>query len=91
MMTTTQTRRVATDRRWEYVWAGWIGYFAVAEWAALRSGNRRAPLSYFLRTTLGVAKNPVHSKVGQVVAGGALVWLVVHLWAELPPPEKLID
>jgi hypothetical protein len=85
-MTTTQTwtQQAATDRRWRLTWAAWVGAFAVAEWAAVRSGNPKAPLSYFLRTSLGVSVSyhPVHRKVGQVVAGGAIVWLVVHLYNE---------
>lgn len=72
-----------TDQRWALAWTGWVIYFAVVERAAIKSGNRRAPLSFFLRHTLGVGRHPWHRRAGQVAAGGAFVWLVNHL-AETP-------
>lgn len=74
-----------TDRRWRLVWAGWIAYFAAAEYAALKSGSDKAPFSYFMRTTLGVRRHPVHHRAGQVVFGAGIVWLLAHIY------ERSID
>lgn len=68
------------DRHWRAIWATWVAYFAAAECAALRSGNRKAPFSYFMRTTLGVRRHPVHHRAGQVVFGAGIVWLLAHLY-----------
>lgn len=72
-----------TDQRWAAAWTAWVVYFAIVERAALKSGNRRAPLSYFLRHTLGYRRHPWHRRAGQALAGGAFVWLINHL-AEPP-------
>lgn len=72
-----------SDQAWAAAWAVWVAYFAAVEYAAVRSGNRRAPLSYFLRHALGVRREGWHRRAGQVVAGGAFVWLAQHL-VELP-------
>ncbi len=74
-----------TDQRWAIAWTLWVLYFAAVERAAIKSGNRRAPLSYFLRHLLGVSRQPMHKAAGQVVAGGAFVWLVNHL--ATPPKD----
>lgn len=71
------------DRHWAIAWTAWLVYFAVVERAAIRSGNRRAPLSYYLRHALGMSRKPWHKRLGQFVAGGGIVWLLQHL-AELP-------
>ena len=68
------------DAAWRTVWAGWVVYFGVAEWAALRSNNPKAPLSYFLRHTLGIRHTPMHRRAGQVAFGAGIVWLVAHLY-----------
>lgn len=68
------------DATWRTVWAGWVVYFGVAEWAALRSNNPKAPLSYFLRHTLGIRHTPMHRRAGQVAFGAGIVWLVAHLY-----------
>jgi hypothetical protein len=94
-MRTIRIRQAAIDRRWQLVWAAWVSGFAVAEWAAVRSGNPKAPLSYFLRHSLGVSYHPIYRRAGQAVAGGTLVWFCAHIWGtlptELPPIETLID
>lgn len=71
---------VMTDRRWRAVWASWIGYFAVAEYAALKSRNPKAPLSYFMRTTLGVRHHPLHHRAGQCAFAASVIWLATHLY-----------
>ena len=68
------------DRHWRTVWAGWVAYFAVAEYAAIKSGNTKAPLSYFMRHTLGVPYSPAHRRAGQIAFGAGIVWLVSHLY-----------
>lgn len=73
-----------TDQRWVIAWTLWLLYFAAVERAAMKSGNKRAPLSYFLRHALGVGRQPWHKAAGQVVAGGAFVWLISHL---VEPPK----
>lgn len=74
-----------TDKKWAAVWGGWVAYFVVAEHLAIKSENGKAPLSYFLRHALGVPHSSWHRRAGQVVAGGAFVWLVQHL------AERTID
>lgn len=68
------------DRHWRMIWAGWIAYFAVAEYAALKAENPKAPFSYFMRHTLGIKQHPMHQRAGQVVFGAGIVWLVSHLY-----------
>lgn len=69
-----------TDQRWAYAWTAWVIWFAVVERAAIKSGNRRAPLSYYLRHVLGVRRQPWHRRAGQVAAGAGVVWLISHLY-----------
>lgn len=75
-----QSSRVMTDRRWRNVWAGWVVYFAVAEYAALKTDDPKAPLSYFIRHTLGIPGAPAHRRAGQIAFGAGIVWLVTHLY-----------
>jgi len=70
----------STDRRWRAVWASWVAYFMVAEYAALKSRDPKAPFSYFMRTTLGVRQHPVHHRAGQLAFGAGVVWLATHLY-----------
>jgi hypothetical protein len=65
---------------WACVWAGWGLYFAVAEWAALRTGEPHAPLTYHMRHTLGIRKRPVHYRSGQIALASGAVWLAHHLY-----------
>lgn len=69
-----------SDRYWRTVWGTWIIYFGVAEWAALRSGNRKAPLSYFLRHSLGIPYGQAHQWAGRMVLGAGVIWLCSHLY-----------
>lgn len=71
------------DRKWAAAWTAWLVYFAAVERAAIKSGNPKAPLSFYLRHALGVRRQPWHKHAGQVVAGGAIVWVLQHL-AEIP-------
>lgn len=72
-----------TDEHWSAIWAAWIAYFVAAERAALKSGNRKAPLSYFLRRALGTHHKPLHRYAGQIAMGAGVVWLVDHLYQEV--------
>lgn len=70
-----------TERQWRTIWAGWVVYFAAAEYAALKSENPKAPLSYFMRHTLGIPGGaPFHRRAGQVAFGAGMVWLITHLY-----------
>jgi hypothetical protein len=69
-----------TDRDWALVWTAWVAYFGIAEYYALRSKNPRAPLSYYLRHSLGIPRSPLHRKAGQVALGAGVVWFVTHLY-----------
>lgn len=69
-----------TDEQWSAVWAAWIAYFVAAERAALKSGNRKAPLSHFLRRALGTHHKPLHRYAGQIAFGAGVIWLVDHLY-----------
>lgn len=74
-MATTQI-----DRHWSMVWTGWVAYFAVAEYVALKSKDPKAPLSYYLRHALGVPRSPAHRRAGQVTLGAGVVWLIGHIY-----------
>lgn len=74
-MATTQI-----DRRWSAVWTGWVLYFGVAEYIALKSKDPKAPLSYYLRHALGVPRSPAHRRAGQVALGAGIVWLTQHIY-----------
>jgi hypothetical protein len=69
-----------TDWQWQTTWTAWVGYFAVAEYLALKSKDPKAPLSYYMRHTLGIPRSPVHRWAGQVTLGAGVVWLVQHLY-----------
>jgi hypothetical protein len=71
------------DRSWALVWTGWVAYFGVAEYVALRSKDPRAPLSYYLRHSLGIPRSPAHRRAGQVALGAGMVWLVTHLYEKV--------
>lgn len=74
-MTTTRI-----DRRWSMVWTGWVAYFGVAEYIALKSKDPKAPLSYYIRHALGVPRTPAHKTVGMMALGAGVVWLVTHIY-----------
>lgn len=69
-----------TDRAWRAAWTGWIVSFGVIEYYAIKSRNPKAPLSYYLRHTLGVPYSPMHQRAGQVAFGAGIVWLIRHLY-----------
>jgi hypothetical protein len=69
-----------TDRRWALVWTGWVAYFGAAEYYALRTKDPKAPLSYYLRHSLGIPHSPMHRRAGYVTLGAGVVWLVQHLY-----------
>lgn len=74
---------MSTEQRWAKVWLLWIAYFGVAEYFALRSKDRKAPLSFHLRKALGIRRRPWHQRTGQVALGAGTIWLFVHLYREL--------
>lgn len=76
---------MTNEQKWAAVWGGWVGFFAVAEWMAMRSEAPDAPLSHHLRRSLGIGGKPVHRTAGQVAMGTGVVWLVAHLY------EKALD
>jgi hypothetical protein len=65
---------------WRTIWALWVAYFGVAEYLALKSKNPKAPLSYFLRRSLGIRHRPLHQRAGQMALGAGVVWLISHLY-----------
>lgn len=69
-----------TDRRWSAVWTGWVVYFGIAEYVALKTKDPKAPLSYYLRHALGIPRTSVHRRAGYVALGAGVVWLVQHLY-----------
>lgn len=69
-----------TDRHWRAVWGFWVAYFTVAEYAALKSGSHKAPFSYFMRTTLGVRRHPLHHRAGQAALVTGIAWLTLHIY-----------
>lgn len=73
------------DRRWGLVWTGWVAYFGAAEYVALRSKDPKAPLSYYLRHSLGIPRPGLHRRAGYVALGAGAVWLIQHLY------ERSID
>jgi hypothetical protein len=76
---------MTNEQKWACVWAGWVGFFAVAEAVAIRSDQKTAPLSHHLRRSLGIGGKPVHRTAGQIAMGTGVVWLVAHLY------EKALD
>lgn len=69
-----------TERKWAIVWGIWTGAFVVAESIALANGDPHAPLSHHMRRALGVRKQSVHHRLGQVAFASSVGWLAVHLW-----------
>lgn len=69
-----------TDRAWRAAWTGWVVYFGVVEYYALKSRNPKAPLSYYMRHTLGIPRSPMHRRAGQVAFGAGIVWIIQHLY-----------
>lgn len=68
-------------KKWSIIWGTWIAYFAVAEYVAVRSKHRDAPLSshcrYVLRSQTG---DKTQRAAGQIVLGAGFVWLTRHLY-----------
>lgn len=71
---------MTNERKWALVWGGWVGFFAVAEAVAVRSGQKTAPLSHHLRKSLGIGGKPFHRTAGQMAMGTGVVWLTAHLY-----------
>lgn len=72
-----------SERRWQYLWAAWVGYFAVVETLAIRSGDPKAPFCHVLRSTLATRhQHPVARQAGQVALGAGVVWLISHLYEQ---------
>jgi hypothetical protein len=71
---------VTNEIKWACLWGTWVGFFAVAEAVAVRSGDKVAPLSHHLRRGLGIGGKPVHRTAGQIAMGTGVVWLTAHLY-----------
>lgn len=64
---------------WACIWAGWAGYFAVAEAVGIRKGH---PLCHFLRPILGTKGSKAHKAAGATALMAFAVWFVPHLYRE---------
>lgn len=65
------------------VWGAWLAYFAVAEYIAVRSHHRDAPLSAHCRWVLRSNNGDrTQQTAGQIVLGAGMVWFVKHLYNE---------
>lgn len=71
---------MTNQQKWGCVWSGWVAYFAVAEWVALRTGEVDAPLSHHMRTVLGAERNHPYRAMGQAGMLGGTLWLVHHIY-----------
>jgi hypothetical protein len=75
------------DRRWSLVWTGWVVYFGIAEYFALKGRDPKAPFSYYMRHALGIPRTPFHRRAGYVALGSGTVWLITHLYERTTPDE----
>ncbi len=71
---------MTTRAKWSLVWAGWVTYFAVAEYVAIKTDEYDAPLTAHMRYVLGAKRQPAHRTAGQVVLATGVIWLVDHLY-----------
>lgn len=77
-----QTAMPHSKSTWPLVWALWALYFAVAETVAVRSRQKNAPLSSYLRSLLGTHRGTTQRTIGQVSLGAFIGWFVTHLYRE---------
>lgn len=68
--------------QWSLVWGVWALYFAAAETVAVKSRQKDAPLSAYLRSLLRTQHGGVQRTAGQVFLGAFLAWLVPHLYRD---------
>lgn len=68
--------------KWTAVWATWFLAFVVAETIANMSDDPNAPLSHHMRQVLGVRRQPMHRRIGQVAFASGAAWLTQHLYRE---------
>jgi hypothetical protein len=73
---------MSTRTKWAVIWAGWCGYFAAAEYIAVRSQHPDAPLCAHLRTVLGTRSHRTHKLTGALSLAAFLTWFVPHLYRE---------
>lgn len=66
--------------KWSIVWGGWVAYFAVAEYLAIRAEEYDAPLTAHMRYVLGAKRQPAYRSAGQLAFVGGVAWLADHLW-----------
>ena len=71
---------MSTRAKWSIVWTGWVVYFAVAEYAAIRADDYDAPLTAHMRYALGCKRQRAQRTAGQVVLAGGVIWLADHLY-----------
>lgn len=74
-------RNLTPRSRWTVVWSAWCGYFAVAEYVAVRSRHKDAPLSAHCRYLLRTRGDRVQRGLGQLALGSFLVWFIRHIYA----------
>lgn len=61
------------------LWTGWVAYFAVVEYLALRSDEEGSTLSQVMREILGVGSGTAHQYLGLTTLCLGMAWLVHHL------------
>ena len=76
---------MSTRKQWSVVWGGWVAYFAIAEYLALRTDEYDAPLTAHMRYVLGAKRQPALRTVGQVALVGSVAWLIDHLYRGVTP------
>jgi hypothetical protein len=71
-------------KKWCIIWTTWLGYFAIAETAAVRSRHPDAPLSAHCRYVLRTKDdNRTQRILGQIALGAATVWFIRHIYGEV--------
>lgn len=71
---------MSTRVKWSMVWGAWVGYFAIAEYIALRTEHGDAPLSAHMRYALQVKRPRPYRSVGQLVFVAGVAWLADHMY-----------
>lgn len=78
-------KRLTVRKRWSVVWSAWAAYFAVAEYIAVRSHHRDAPLSAHARYLLAANDDSnAQRRLGQAVLISGMVWFVRHIYRRSP-------
>lgn len=67
-------------RKWSIVWGAWAAYFGIAEYIAVRSRHKDAPLSAHCRYVLATNRDRTQRRLGQIILGSGIVWFIRHLY-----------